>query len=245
MKEQFSKKELFTKKELADVLQSHGLAKNDNALRQIIYTLNQKGIIQSPKRGIYTTHTKAVYKPALDNYLLKIRQLFTSHYPEINYCIWSSAYFHEFMVHQPFLSFYLLETEADMLETAFNLFIDNNIKAFIKPDSSVIQNYVSQTQKPLIVEKMPVRSPIIKQGSNVLPSLEKMLVDVFTEKTLFHYYQGSELENIFRYATQNYFINFSGLLSYAAIRGQKQKIIAFLKEKTNITPLLYNWKYSV
>ena len=238
VKKQFSEKELFTKKELGDVLQSYGLAKNDNALRQIIYTLKKKGIIQSPKRGIYTTHTKAFYKPSLNNYLLKIRRLFTSRYPEINYCVWSSAYLHEFMVHQPFSSFYLLETEVDMLETVFNLFNDNNIKAFISLDSSLIQNYVSQTQKPLIVEKLPVRSPVIKQGSNVLPSLEKMLVDVFTEKTLFYYYQGNELENIFRYATQNYYINFSGLFSYAAVRGQKQKIIAFLKEKTNINLLV-------
>lgn len=234
----FTDKAFFTKKELENVLHAENLASSDNALRQLIYKLTKSGILQSPKRGIYTTKIKPVFKALDDNFLTKIRRLFTSEYPEINYCIWSSKWLNDFMIHQPFSYFYIFETEGDMLETAFNLLSDNKKNAFLTPDVNIIENYISKAENPIVINKLPVRSPTYTYRNTVYPMPEKILVDIFTEKTLFNFYQGNELVNIFSNFAENYFVNYSALYAYAALRKRKEKLKIFLQKEINIHPIL-------
>lgn len=176
IKKSFANKALFSKKELEKLLNANNLAANDNALRQLIYKLTKSSILQSPKSGIYTTNTKSLFKAQQDNFLTKIRRLFTSEYPEINYCIWSSKCLNDFMIHQPFSYFYIFEVESDMMETVFNLFSDNKKNAFLCPDENVIENYVSRAENPIVIEKLPVRSPTYKYQNTIYPKPEKILV---------------------------------------------------------------------
>jgi hypothetical protein len=238
LKNEFEDKDFFSKNELKSFLNNNNLATNDNSLRQLIYKLTKKGVFQSPIRGIYTTKTKPVFKAKDDNFIIKTRRLFTAKYSEINYCIWTSKWLNDFMIHQPFSHFYIFETEGDMIETAFNLFVDNNINAFLSPDENIIENYISRNENPLIIEKLLVRAPIDKTQNSYYPKPEKILVDIFSDKKKFYFYQGSELLNIFSNFTENYYINYSALYDYAAVRGKKQEIITFLKNNININPLL-------
>ena len=233
-----SEKPFFTKKELANLLHSNNLAQTDNAFRQLVYKLTQAGMLQSPKRALYTTRIKPKFNIAPDNFITKTRRLFTGSYSEIKYCIWSSSWLHEFMVHQPFSFFYIFETEDDMLETTFNLFSDNKKEAFLKPNKNLIENYISRIEKPVVIDKLPSRSPLIEQGKNYFPSLEKILVDIFCNTKLFSFYQGNEMNNIFVNATKKYYINYSSLLSYATNRGKKQEIKNYLEKVININPIL-------
>ncbi len=238
IKNNFLDKTLFSKNELKELLNANNLADNDNALRQLIYKLKKSCILQSPKSGMYTTKIKPVYKAREDKFLTKIRRIFTSEFSEINYCIWSSKCLIDFMTHQPFSYFYVFETDKDVLETTFYLFLDNNKNAFLSPDEKVIDNYVFESRKSIVVNKLPVRSPTYQYKNTVYPKLEKILVDIFADKTLFNYYQGSELVNVFSNITERYFINYSALFTYAAVRRKKKEIIEFLKENTNINSLL-------
>ena len=238
IKNNFTNKAFFSKKELENLLNANNLAAKDNALRQLIYKLTKSGILQSPKSGIYTTKIKPVFKAPHDNFLTKIRRLFTSEYPEINYCIWSSKSLNDFMIHQPFSYFYIFEVEKDMMETAFNMFTDNKKNAFLSPDEKVIENYVAGAENPIVINKLPVRSPTYQYKNSIFPKPEKILVDIFCDKTLFNFYQGSELTNIFSNFIDNYYINYSALYSYAAVRKKKQEIKSYLKNNTNINSLL-------
>ncbi len=237
IQEEFQNKEFFTKKELAIGLKKYNLTKSDNALRQDIYKLNKAGKIQSIKRGIYTCRIKPVYKPKQDNYLTQIRRLFTKEYPEIKYCIWSSRWLNDFMTHQVFSHFYIFEVENDMLETTFNYFTDNNKNAFLNPDKDIVENYVSKAKNPVIIKKLPVRSPVYKLHQTVYPKPEKILVDIFKDE-LFYFYQGNELANIFYNFTESYHLNYSTLLTYAAQRNTKKEIKSFLMQNTKINKYL-------
>ena len=73
----------------------------------------------------------------------------------------------------------------------------------------------------------------------IVPTLEKILVDIFADKILFNAYQGSELAFIFNTAYQKYELNLTKLLSYASRRGKQQELSDFLYLKTDI-PLLNN-----
>jgi len=60
------------------------------------------------------------------------------------------------------------------------------------------------------------------------PTLEKILVDLFTEQHLFYYLQGGEMIHIFENALNNYTINFTKLFSYAKRRNKEYDLKQFI-----------------
>ena len=71
-------------------------------------------------------------------------------------------------------------------------------------------------------------------------TLEKMIVDLFCERSLFVAFQGSELVHIINNAYERYAINFTTLLHYARRRGKEKDIKQYLREKTNIPQVIFN-----
>jgi len=65
-------------------------------------------------------------------------------------------------------------------------------------------------------------------------SLEKMLVDVFCDKTLFSAQQGSEMRTIFKNTFDKYTVNPSSMLRYADRRRKKESLQKYLYSITNL-----------
>ena len=76
------------------------------------------------------------------------------------------------------------------------------------------------------------RAPIqkIKNKKTVVPiaTLEKIMVDLFADENLLHFYQGSEMVNIYEKIIDRYSINFTKLFSYAKRRKKEQEIKQFI-----------------
>ena len=227
-------KQSLTKNDINSIFNELGVALSNNALRKHIYRLKEKGLLFSVGKGIYSIEAKPQYIPDLDNFTNKIRILFEKSYQDVKYCIWSTAWLHDFMVHQPFNWFYIFEVEKDMLETVFYLFKDNNINAFNSPDKSILETYATEEKRAVIIKNLTSRSPILNVQKNKVPTTEKMLIDTFCDKDIFYFYQGVELVNIFEQAIERYHINFSALLNYAAQRGKKEEIKDLLLNKVQI-----------
>jgi hypothetical protein len=91
---------------------------------------------------------------------------------------------------------------------------------------------MSESQNPVIIKKLITRSPISKRKEKKFeiytPLLEKILVDLFTEKKLFYFYQGAELIHIYENVLKNYTLNYTKLFSYAKRRDQEQDIKQFM-----------------
>jgi hypothetical protein len=202
----------------------------DARISKLIYRLRSKGRLISIKSGLYKIETKKTFLPAKDILIQKIHNLFKKRYPEISYCIWSTQCLHQFMNLQPFRHFYVFETEKDMLDSAFYLFKENNIDAYINPGKEITDKYILNRKNAVVIKQITSRSPLIESLRLKTPMLEKILVDVFFESDIFFFYQGNELKNIFEFAFKNYHINYSKLLNYADRRKQKTKIIQYLKE---------------
>ena len=113
---------IITKSDIQKAFKAIGVKLSDVALRQRIFILSEKGFLQSIKRGFYSINIKPSYSPLISNEIKKIFRLFNSEYPEINYCIWSQSWLHDFMNHQPFDHSIIFETETDMIENSFILF---------------------------------------------------------------------------------------------------------------------------
>ncbi len=81
---------------------------------------------------------------------------------------------------------------------------------FLNPDDKEIEFYISEKLVPVVIKRMVTRAPIqkIKNKKAVVPiaTLEKIMVDIFADENLFHFYQGSEMVNIYEkiYISFNY-----------------------------------------
>jgi len=229
----FKDKSALTSQELAVYFRKEDKNATDDSIRKRISRLKSSGLLVSIRQGVYAFATKPQFKPESDIFMLKLAKIFTSAYPEINSCVWSSAWLYEFMIQQPARYFYLFETEPDVVEATFNLLKDNGINAWLNPDEQIMQLYVLENKNAVVVKPLTSRAPLIKSRKVNHPMLEKMLVDAWVDKKFFYFLQGGELSAIFNFAFGRYAVNYSRLINYASRRGLEKEIEQYIKKSIN------------
>ncbi|MEN8122985.1 MAG: DUF6577 family protein [Bacteroidota bacterium] len=231
--EEFKNRDIFTREELFDFFRYFEPDLKEATLAWRIYDLKNKNIIKVLQRGLYTISCQAKYKPNLSSELLKVSKKITEKYEDVKYCIWDTVWLNEFSRHQTSKKFLIIEIEKDFVESLYYHLKDNfNFDLYINPDEKLIEFYISESKYPIIIKKLITRSPIDKITQNktklAIPLLEKILVDIYSEKKLYYFYQGSELRYIYENALSNYSINYTKLLSYARRREKEIEIKSYL-----------------
>jgi hypothetical protein len=129
----------------------------------------------------------------------------------------------------------VVEVEKEFTESLY-YFLNDSIRMdfFLNPDEKEIEFYISESNVPVVIKRLVTRAPIskIKDKKSVIPiaSLEKIMVDLFADENLFHFYQGSEMINIYEKIIDRYSINFTKLFSYAKRRKKEQEIKQFISK---------------
>ena len=88
----------------------------------------------------------------------------------------------------------------------------------------MVENYLLHMKDVIVIQNLISQAPLQEIQKTTTVTLKKLLVDLFCEKNLFFYLQGSELQNIFQRAFEKYTINESKLLRYADRRKKKDEI---------------------
>ena len=231
--EEFKDREYFTREELFDFYCYFEPNLKEGTFGWRIYDLKSKNIIKPLKRGLYVISYKQKYKPGITQNLLKIAKQVTDKFEEIKHCIWETAWINEFVQHQTSKSTIFIEIEKGFEESLFYELKDTlKREVFLKPDEKAIDYYIAESSHPVIIKKLLTRAPLSRRTEKKVkfytPALEKILVDLFAEKKLFYYVQGSELIHIYENAISNYTINFTKLFSYAKRREREQDIKQFM-----------------
>ncbi|MCX6269624.1 MAG: hypothetical protein NTU44_00105 [Bacteroidetes bacterium] len=239
IQEVFKGKLSITSKELTSYFRMDSPLLSENSIRQRISRYKRAGTLVSIKNGVYAISGKTPYVPEGDSFMEKVVKIFRNAYPEINYCIWSSAWLNQLMIQQPSHYFYLLETEDDIVESAFHLLKDKEMNAWVNPGKNAIQLYVLGRKNAIIVKPLISRAPLKSIHNTRYPVLEKVLVDTFVEKQIFYFVQGQELANIFNFAFSNFSITYSKIISYARRRGIDKKIEKYIADTVNQNDIAY------
>jgi len=227
--EQFKDRESFTRQELYDFFKSHEPDLKESTFAWRIYDLKNRDIIKSKGHGIYTFHQKPIFKPPIDRKLSRIYTSIQNRYDLEKMCIWDTSWLHDFMLHQPTFSLRIIEVEKEVLESIFYFLKDtNNRNVFLYPDEPLMDRYVSEEIKPVIIKPYISRSPVIELKNKTYPMIEKMLVDLFCDTVLFKIYQSSELARIFIQVNKLYTLNYSTIMTYAKRRGKGPELRSFL-----------------
>ncbi|MBN2778322.1 MAG: hypothetical protein JXR36_11800 [Bacteroidales bacterium] len=228
--EHFSGKESFSKKDIAMFYASTGLKLTDNALRWRIHRLKQQGVIMSVGRSVYSLETKPRFLQEPDEFTTKVVKLFKKKF-DVDYCIWDTKTLHNFILHQPFRFFYILETDKDVTESAFYHLKDNNIKVFLNPSMKIMEEYVLGEDDVVLIKPLLSRPPLTANKKIAIPELEKVLVDIFCDQHQFFMFGGQEMIYIYENAINHYNINFTTLYAYADRRGKRETIENYISDK--------------
>src|SRR5579859_1288393 len=236
----FKGKADFSREELFDYFQREEGVLNENTFGWRIYDLKKKDILQEKGRGRYTFLKKPVYVPPVDGQVSRLAAIFHENFKDISYCTWNISWLNEFTVHQFTVEYHLFETEKDLLESFGHHLLAQGYQNIVLPAYARPQFNIFNTNDPVVLCPLITRAPVQKtngekRNSLYLPTLEKILVDIYQNDFLFHFIQGAEMERIFEAALSRYAINYTKLFSYAKRRGKEVELRDFLlKQFTSI-----------
>jgi len=234
IKLRFKGNPFFTFKELYEFYKEEEPELKVGTFKWRIYKLKEKGIIRDLKRGVYKLGSFKEYVPVINSNVEKLYSYLIKAYPDIQINIWETSWIHDFMNHQPFNSFIIVEIDKEVLESAFYFLKEKRNSVYINPKGDDIEKYISNEKNVIVIKSIIKGSPSKKIKKINIPKIEKILVDIFFESNLFKTYQGQELINIFERVFEEYTINLTTLLRYARKRGIKEKMNNFIVDTIKI-----------
>jgi hypothetical protein len=207
----------------------------ENALTWRIYDLVKRKVIDQVKLGVYTISNKRTYQPYITDELAQLSKIVAKEFHGLDYSLWSTAWLNDFTRHQLGSTFYILEVEKDFVEEVFHGYSEHKeYRVFLDPKKEIMERYVggeiSIVIKPL-VSRSPKKKMAFKENPEIkieVPSLEKILLDVYSDDATFFAIKGSEMDSLFENALKRYRINFTKLLSYARRRNKEDQVKGYL-----------------
>jgi len=234
---QFKGKGYFKREALRSFLTYLDPEISDSALTWRIHDLVTRKVIEQVKLGIYTVSNKELYKPTLSREFVRLSKIVVKEYSELEYCIWSTEWFNDFTRHQLGTFIFVIEVEKDFMEEVFNMYSEfQKYRVYFDPKKDIMERYVV-SENSIVIKPLITRSPKQKITTDgkpfdeiYIPTLEKILIDVFSDTVLFYSIQGKEMDTLFENALKRYQVNFTKLISYARRRNKKDQITSYLKD---------------
>ena len=241
LKNFFSYQKYFRKSDLRSFYRNKYKVLEEKTFRRILYALERDNIIIAKDTGIYTLRNEDNFQsrkkfiPIFTPELKLISDTIQKTFPYTKILVWETRILYDFMLHLPGQNSKILETEEEAIESIFN-FLQNQFpgKVFMEPGQEILEKYVSRSTESIIVSTMIKRSPCLRVNGIPCPKLEKILVDIFSDKNKFYIFQGQELITIYKTAFQNYKISERTLFWYAERRKVHQKLRTFIQNYTEI-----------
>lgn len=221
----------------------------DNAKRNRIHHLVQKGFLTTITNSHFTNDVKANWKPTSNNEINSAWKLLFEEFTNTHLCFWSTKWINEFTNLQAFNEVIFIEAEEIVAESIYHRLNDKYNRVFYAPEEKEIEFYISTKMLSYVVRPLITRAPIIypiqsstskKPKYRLIPHpprprLEKLLTDLYYDSKILSAWKYEE-EKIWQDAYKSYNINFSTIINYAKRRDNSTRIIDFITATLNHLP---------
>jgi hypothetical protein len=239
LKQRFSEQCNITREELYSFYRSFEPDLKEATFTWRIYSLKEKNILKPVRTGVYMLSTKPAFKPAVEPRLMEIGEKVRKQFPMVKFCLWSTRWLSDWMIHQPAKFLIMVEVELSSAESVFYYLKDENyLNVYYNPDDKLLERYVYEEQESIIVKQLITKAPLKRLKGIAFPTPEKILVDLFIERRLFAPYQGTDLIQIFNTLYKEYTLNITKMLAYAKRRTKEQELIEFITSNTQLAEFL-------
>jgi DNA-binding Lrp family transcriptional regulator len=185
-----------------------------------IYNLVQSGFIQRVGRGVYRLGSSNLFQIDLSSKMKKIVRSIKKEFPYTNFCVWELAAINLFSHNLINFNLFFVDIDRDAVDA-----VCYKLKVKHKNVVNIRKTYddISELTGSICIRPLVSHSPIYIREQIPVASLEKMLVDLATDKEFFPF-QGNEIFSIYENAFEKYTINKSSMLRYAARKEKRTNI---------------------
>lgn len=229
LKTEFQSLPFFTRNDLFNYFNKFEGDVNLQTTNWRIHNFKSKGIIQEIKKGVYSFDIKPIYKPEINNKLYPIRKILNE-YSSLKYCLIDTIWLNQFSLHQLTKSIVIIEIEKDMINFVFDKFKEKGFNVFLNPSLDIIENYISGGENKIILKSYLVNSPTQISDNLIVPKIEKIIVDIFSEKKTYFMLSKNELKFIFNKIFYTYRVQLTILRKYAIYRNKYSELKKFLND---------------
>lgn len=219
IKELYAEKS-FYKDDIAKVANQVNNVNSDKTIRNIIGIFKSNNLIKEVSKNQYVVVYEKIYNYEIKENEKKIYKVVKNEYPDINFVIWNTDVINEFTLHYVTSNYIVIEVERIAIESIVNLLKINYSKKYTIITQDIFNNnreLYDNTENLIIVKPLHIKSPILNVNSNLVITLEKILLDLYVDK-LYLAYQGKELETIYENVFDKYDIDLLKLMNYAKTR---------------------------
>ena len=177
-----------------------------------------EGELVRKTRGVYSKPTpSSSFHVVLKEQEEAICNLIRKALPLISYCIYNGETLAPLQHHVFQNNATYIEVERDAVETVFHICKDNDFESYKSPTKEMTRDYIDLGKAVVIIKPLVSESPLTQNNGIMVPTLEKLLVDLCKDED-FYFLQGVEETYIIENARSMYDINESRLKRYAKRR---------------------------
>ena len=195
-----------------------------------IHSLVHYGVLSRTGRGRFVLGEARQFKPQLSPQVKKIYRSLRKQFPYTRISVWNTSLLNEFMLHQPGRFYTIVEVEKESMDAVFFFLKEKHSAVFVDPTADILSRYAIGQKDVIIIKSLVSEAPLQNIDGVLAITIEKLLVDIFSDDVIFTAQQGSEMEHIFEEAFSRYIINHNRFLRYADRRRKRKSINDFLKK---------------
>ncbi len=230
LKERFNDTEYLLTKDIAEFYLSLDPLVKKTTINWRVYALIKKGILTRIGRGKFCFGSSKIFAPELGRKEKVIYNKLKREFPFIEICIWNTKILNEFMQHQPGNFQLIIEVEKEVTQSVFYFLKELNYPVFVEPSIDIIEKYLPIDKEAIIIKSLVSESPLQDIRDVKTITVEKLLVDIFSDTVIFASQQGAELRTIFNNAFSKYTVNQSKMLRYANRRRKKETFNEYIDQ---------------
>lgn len=199
-----------------------------STLEWYLSRMTKTGHLNRIGRGHYSSQVRMLFRLTEGETDKELFAQLKGWYPDAAFCVYKGSAFSSIQHHLSYNALTYVETQRELTETLFRRFQEEERRVFHNPDKKVFYDYVDISQPGLIVKPMVTGSPLQECDGVVVPTLEKILVDIRRDTDL-DYMGGGEAFRVLGNALSLYSLNTTKLLRYAGRRHCREEFERDLK----------------
>lgn len=204
-----------------------------------IYDLVRQGLLARQGRGRYQLvpdqAAKTIFIPDVPGELGRWGKKLNKAFPLLTVCTWSTSVLHPFMQQQPFMTYWLIETEREAVDAVFDFvranqsrtapavvrYSDRSAKTLpvmLATDLLLMERYQPDATTFVLVKPVISEAPMQTTTDRLtVPTAEKILVDLLADTDVFNLFS-EEVPGLFEALNERYILNIDRMRRYARRR---------------------------
>lgn len=200
-----------------EIMKAHDGTKRFTVLC-ILSRLVKQGELERKAKGIYSKRSfSSPFEVVLSEQEKTLANLLQKAMPLVSYCVYNGETLAPLQHHVFHDVASYVEVEREAVETVFHLCKDHGYESFMNPTVEMTRDYIDLGKPVVIVKPLVTESPLTQKEGVMVPTLEKLLVDMRKDED-YYFVQGVEETYILENARSLYDINESRLKRYAKRR---------------------------